>query len=435
MLAAGVAVSGGFRPLRVGLEGASYGLALRYNASMSFGDSLRALVEDGSALWGFLLAGTIVLALTPLAARVAPRIGGVDHGGDRPRVHSRPVPRIGGVAIVLGILVPASVFVDSDGPYLGIMVGTGAVALLGLLDDVRGIRPSVKLAAVCAIALIPVAGWDLRIDHFSLPLLGNHDLGWIAYPLTILWIAALANLVNLIDGMDALAAGIVAIASGSFALLAASFGRTDAAALAAIVCGATLAFLRHNYHPAKIFMGDSGALALGFLLATMSVEGVLKTAATIALAGPLLVMAVPILDTSFVVLKRLKYRRPLWGADHNHFYHRFMRIGFSQRRTAAYLHLWALMLSGAAILLRFVPPRPGGNWDLRNSLIGGGVGVAVLAASAWMVYTLEILKARHLKAVGLGRFLREVEGPEGMPPETEEERQDTVERTVTAGLR
>ena len=116
-------------------------------------------------------------------------------------------------------------------------------------------------------------------------MIGDHDLGWVAYPLTILWIAFLANLVNLIDGMDALAAGIVAIAAGAFALLAVSFGRADAAALAAIVCGATLAFLRRNYHPAKIFMGDCGALALGFLLATIAVQGVLKTAATIALVG------------------------------------------------------------------------------------------------------------------------------------------------------
>ena len=171
--------------------------------------------------------------------------------------------------------------------------------------------------------------------------------------------------------MDALAAGIVAIAAGSFALLAVSFGRTDAAVLAAIVCGSTLGFLRYNYHPAKVFMGDSGALALGFLLALVAVEGVLKTAATIALVAPMLVIAVPILDTSFVVLKRLKYRRAPWGADHNHFYHRFLRIGFSQRRTAAYLHLWALALSAFAILLRFVPPRPGGDWDLGNALIGG----------------------------------------------------------------
>ena len=132
---------------------------------------------------------------------------------------------------------------------------------------------------------------------------------------------------NLIDGMDSLAAGIVAIAAASFAILSASFGRADAAVLSAIVCGATVAFLYHNYHPAKIFMGDSGALALGFLLATLAVDGVLKTAAAITLVAPLLVLAVPILDTSFVVLKRLKYRRPPWRADHNHFYHRFMRIG------------------------------------------------------------------------------------------------------------
>jgi UDP-GlcNAc:undecaprenyl-phosphate GlcNAc-1-phosphate transferase len=400
---------------------------------MSFTDSLRALVEDGSVVWGFLASAAIVLLLTPLAAWLAPRIGGVDHGGDRPRVHTRPVPRIGGLAIGLGILLPALAIVGDDHPYPGILIGTAAVALVGLVDDIRGVPPSAKLAAVCAIALIPVAGWGLKIDHFTLPFIGNHDIGWIGYPLTVLWIAFLANLINLIDGMDSLAAGIVAIAAAAFALLSISFARGDAAALAAIVCGATLAFLRHNYHPAKIFMGDSGALALGFLLASLAVEGVFKTAATIALVGPPLVMAVPILDTSFVVLKRLKYGRRPWAADHNHFYHRFMRIGFSQRRTAAYLHLWAILLVGYAILLRFVPPRPAGIWNTGHVLIASGVGVVVLIASIWMVYTLEILKARHLRAMGLGRFVKGVDGVG--PPETEQERQDTVERAVTAGLR
>src|ERR671930_347236 len=401
---------------------------------MSFADSLHALFRDSNAIWGFLSAAGIVLALTPLVARVAPRIGGVDDKADRPRVHGgKPIPRIGGLAIVIAIAAGTAIFVKPEGVYLGILLGTLMVVALGLLDDIRGINAGIKMAGIVVAALIPVAGFGLKWESGGLPLVGNFDLGWGAYPLTIFWIALLANLVNLIDGMDGLASGIVAIASGSFALLAASFLRTDAAVLAAIVCGATLAFLRHNYHPAKIFMGDTGALALGFVLATMSVEGVLKTAATIALAGPLLVMAVPILDTSFVVLKRLKYGRPLWGADHNHFYHRFMRIGFSQRRTAAYLHLWALMLSATAILLRFVPPRPLGNWDLGNTLIAAGVGVVVLAASAWMVYTLEILKARHLKALGLGRFVKDFDGVG--PPETEEERQDTVERAVTAGLR
>ena len=402
---------------------------------MSFGDSIAGLLDDGIP-WAFLTATAIVLLLTPLVARIAPRIGGVDHGGDRPRVHTEPIPRIGGVAIVVAILVAAALWVDVDGPYTGMLIGTALVALVGLYDDINGLRPSAKLLAVTLVALIPVLGWDLQIEHVTLPFLGDHDIGWASVPLTLLWVAFLANLVNLIDGMDALAAGIVAIASGSFALLAVSFGRADAAVLAAIVCGATLGFLRHNYHPAKIFMGDSGALALGFLLALIAVEGVLKTAATIALAGPLLVMAVPILDTSFVVLKRLKYRRPPWSPDHNHFYHRFMRIGFSQRRTAAYLHVWAIMLSAYAILVRFVPPRPQGEWDGGAVVLLSVLGVLVLAASVWMAYTLEILKARHLEALGLGRLVRAEVGDDSVgPPESADERQDTVERTVTAGYR
>jgi UDP-GlcNAc:undecaprenyl-phosphate GlcNAc-1-phosphate transferase len=339
------------------------------------------------------------------------------------------------VAIVIAIFSAAALWADIDGPYTGMLIGTGLVALVGLYDDIRGLRPSTKLFAVTLVALIPVLGWDLRIEHVTLPFLGDHDIGWASVPLTLVWVAFLANLVNLIDGMDALAAGIVAIASGSFALLAVSFGRADAAILAAIVCGATVGFLPHNYHPAKIFMGDTGALALGFLLALIAVEGVLKTAATIALAGPLLVMAVPILDTSFVVLKRLKYRRPPWSPDHNHFYHRFLRIGFSQRRTAGYLHVWALMLSAYAILVRFVPPRPQGEWDGGAVLLLSILGVLVLAASVWMAYALEILKARHLQALGLGRLVRAEVGDALGPPESAEERQDTVERTVTAGYR
>ena len=391
---------------------------------MSFADSLHALFRDSNAIWGFLTAAGIVLALTPAVVWLAPRIGGVDDKGDRPRVHgSKPIPRIGGLAIVIAIAAATAIFVKPEGVYLGILLGTLMVAALGLVDDIHGINPAIKMLGIVVAALIPVVGFDMTWQSGGLPLVGNFDLGWAAYPLTIFWIALLANLVNLIDGMDGLASGIVAIASGSFALLAASFLRTDAAVLAAIVCGATLAFLWHNYHPAKIFMGDTGALALGFLLACVAVQGVLKTAATIALVGPLLVLAVPLLDTSFVVLKRLKYKRSPFAPDQNHFYHRFMRIGFTQRRTAAYLHLWALLLSAYAILLRFVPPRPLGEWDLGNTLIAIGVGLVVLAASVWMVYTLEILKSRHLQVLRRGR------------PEDEAEREEAVERALTAGGR
>jgi UDP-GlcNAc:undecaprenyl-phosphate GlcNAc-1-phosphate transferase len=391
---------------------------------MSFADSVHALVHDGTAMWGFLTAAGLVLLLTPLVARLAPIVGGVDDKADRPRVHgSRPIPRIGGVAIVIGIVVPMVVYIKPEGRYLGILLGTLMVAALGLIDDIKGINASVKMVGIVVAALIPVVGFGMTWENVGLPLAGNFDLGWAAYPLTIFWIAALANLVNLIDGMDSLASGIVAIAAGSFAILAASFARADAAALAAIICGATLAFLRHNYHPAKVFMGDTGALALGFLLACVAVQGVLKTAATIALVGPLLVLAVPILDTSFVIAKRLKYKRSPFSPDQNHFYHRFMRIGFSQRRTAAYLHLWALLLSAYALLLRFEPPRPLGHWQLDNTLIAVGVGTVVFAASVWMVYSLEILKSRHLQVLRRGKLADE--------PEHEE----AVERALTAGSR
>ncbi len=393
---------------------------------MTFLDSLEALFSEEAVVWGFLAAVVLTLLLTPATAWLAPRIGAVDDPGhsDRPRVHDRPLPRIGGLAIVVGILVPAAYFIDLDGPYGGILLGTALVALLGLVDDIRGLRPKTKLIGVLVIACIPVVGWNLVFENsdvvfegLSLPFLGTIEFGGLAVPITILWIAFLANLVNLIDGMDALAAGIVSIAAVSFAILAMSFGRADAAALAAMVCGATLAFLRHNYHPARIIMGDTGSLALGFVLACVAVQGVLKTAASVALIMPLLVLAVPILDTSFVVLKRLKYGRKPWAADQNHFYHRFMRIGYSQRRTAAYLHLWAALLSAWAILIRFVPPRPGGEWDLQNTLIVGAVGIVVVATSVWMVYTLEIIKARHLRVLGLGRFAPDEDDPEPEPVE------------------
>ena len=149
----------------------------------------------------------------------------------------------------------------------------------------------------------------------------------------------------------------------------------------------------------------------------------LKTAALATLILPLLVLAVPVLDTSFVVAKRLRSGQPIYVADARHLHHRFMRIGFSQRRTAAYLHLWALLLASYAILLRFVPPRPLGHWDLGNTLIAIAVGLVVLAASIWMVYTLEILKSRHLQLLRRGRA------------EAEPEREEAVERALTAGSR
>jgi UDP-GlcNAc:undecaprenyl-phosphate/decaprenyl-phosphate GlcNAc-1-phosphate transferase len=390
---------------------------------MSFWDTLDALADEGAVAWGLLSAGLIVVLLTPLVTRLAIRVGAYDiPGRDRPRVHTRPIPRIGGLAIAAGIVVPAVVFLDVDGALEGILIGVPVVAAIGLFDDVRGLSASRKLLLVLAAACIPVIAYDMWFRRIGLPFVAFDLDPWLGIPLTLVWITAVANLVNLIDGMDALAAGIVAIAAAAFCILAMSFGRVEAAALAAIVCGATLGFLRHNYHPAKIFMGDTGSLTLGFVLGSLAVEGVLKTPATIALAAPLLIMAVPILDTSFVVAKRLKYKRRPWAPDQNHFYHRFLRIGLSQRKTAAYLHVWAAVLAGYAMLLRFVPPRPFGIWDTGNAVIGGIAGLFVIAGSVYMVYELEILKARHLQLFGLRR-----------PAAGDAEPEEAVEELLHAG--
>jgi UDP-GlcNAc:undecaprenyl-phosphate GlcNAc-1-phosphate transferase len=390
---------------------------------MSFTDTLEDLVGEGAVVWGLLSALLIVVVLTPVVARVAVRLGAFDvPDKDRPRVHKQPIPRIGGLAMAVGILVPALVFLHVDGPLEGIIIGIPIVAAIGLYDDVKGLSASRKMLLVLAAACIPVIGYDMHFGRIGLPFVSFDVQPWLGIPLTLIWIAAVANLVNLIDGMDALAAGIVAIAAAAFAILAMSFGRVEAAALAAIVCGATVGFLRHNYHPAKIFMGDTGALTLGFVLGSLAVEGVLKTPATIALAAPLLIMAVPILDTSFVIAKRLKYKRRPWAPDQNHFYHRFLRIGLSQRKTAAYLHVWAASLAGYAMLLRFVPPRPLGDWDTSHALICAGAGLLVLAGSVYMVYELEILKARHFSVLGLRRT-----------SPAEEEHEEAMEELITAG--
>jgi UDP-GlcNAc:undecaprenyl-phosphate GlcNAc-1-phosphate transferase len=168
--------------------------------------------------------------------------------------------------------------------------------------------------------------------------------------------------------------------------------------LSAIVAGICLGFLRHNFYPARIFMGDSGALLLGFVLATVSIQGLLKTAATVALFFPLLVLAVPILDTSFVVARRLKHGEKLYLPDQAHFHHRFLRRGFSQRQAVLYLYAWCVILGAAALATRFVPFREGGEWHLWPTVAVALIGFLAVATSLYMVYVLEILKLRPVRA-------------------------------------
>ena len=274
----------------------------------------------------------------------------------------------------------------------GILLGAAVACVVGAVDDFRGLSPVAKLAGQVLAAAIPTA-FGVWIDHFTLPFLGAVDLPpWVGVPLTIVWIVAVMNMVNFLDGMDGLASGVCAISGVTFAVIALSLGKVDAAVLSAIVAGACIGFLRHNFFPARIFMGDSGALVLGFTLASVSVAGLLKTASTVVLFLPLLVLAVPIIDTSFVVLKRLKYRQPISAADRSHLHHRFIAIGFSQRRAALTMWAWTASLGVAALATRFIPFREGGVWHPWLTVAVAAIGLFALAFSVYIVYLLEIVK-------------------------------------------
>jgi UDP-GlcNAc:undecaprenyl-phosphate GlcNAc-1-phosphate transferase len=355
-----------------------------------------SLLDQQAAAVGFLVAFLLAVLLTPVVSQAAWRAGIVDTPTEERRLHARPTPLLGGLAIFAAIAIPAAALGNDHG-FWGIIAGAALMAMLGALDDIHPLHPAVKLCGMLAIASIP-AFLGITIDHVTLPFLGVFDLGWWQYPVTIVWIVAIANIVNFIDGMDGLAAGFCGIAALTFAVLAASLGREDAAAICAIVAGATLGFLRYNFHPATIFMGDAGALMLGYLLAAMAIQGVLKTAAAVSLVLPLVILALPILDTSFVIAKRLKYGRPIYEADRSHFHHRFANIGFGQRRAALYVYAWCLSLSAFALAVRFVPSHEDG-WDPVSVLVLGGFAVMALISSVYVVLLLEIIKLRRMRAL------------------------------------
>src|SRR6059058_513869 len=349
------------------------------------------LSDHLEVVWGALVAFVVVVLLTPAVGGMARMLGVVDRPGGR-RLNRSPIPRLGGLALFLGIFVPALAFLPFGRDTRGLLLGAAVAVTVGAIDDFRGLRWWEKLGGQILAASIPV-WFGIWVDRFTFPFLGIHALpGWVGVPLTIVWIVAIMNMVNFLDGLDGLAAGVAAIAGLTFAVIALSLGKPDAAILSAIVFGACIGFLRHNFYPARIFMGDSGALLLGFVLATVAVQGLLKTAATVALFFPLLVLAVPIVDTTFVVARRLRHRQPVYVADREHLHHRFVRMGFSQRRAALTIWGWCITLAAAAFATRFVPFRAHGVWHPWWTLLAAAIGLAAVLFSVYVVYVLEIVK-------------------------------------------
>ena len=361
-------------------------------------------MNDLDALWAFLVAGVVALVLTPHAARLARRVGAIDRPSER-SLHQSPTPTLGGLAILAGVLLAGAIFLPWNEETRGILAGAALIALVGAVDDARegGLSPVLKLAGQCAAGLIAVLS-EVRVDNMTVPFVEPLDLDAWGIPLTLFGIVAVMNVVNFTDGVDGLAAGVCTIAAVTFAVIALSLDRIDAGVLAAATAGAAAGFLRHNFHPASVFMGDSGSNLLGFLLACIAIQGVLKTAAVVALFFPLVILAVPALDATFVVAKRIKHRRPVHEADRWHFHHRFANIGFSQRRTVLYLYAWTLSLAALALALRFVPySEDDGTLNGGWAAVIAAFGLLALAASVYLVVVLEILKFSRFRERQLRR--------------------------------
>jgi UDP-GlcNAc:undecaprenyl-phosphate GlcNAc-1-phosphate transferase len=352
------------------------------------------LAATTDAALAFIAAAAIAWLLVPYVEKLAFRVGAIDYPKER-SLHDKPMPRLSGLAILAAVEVAGWIWLPGDGESRAIMLGAVAIAAVGVLDDIYDLPALPKLVGQIGASLIPVLA-GVRVENLTLPFLGGFELhGW-GYPLTVLGIVAVVNVINFLDGVDGLAAGVCVIAAVTLATIALSLERNEAGVLAALTAGAALGFLRHGFPPASSFMGDTGSNLLGYLLATASVQGALKTNAVIALAFPLIVLAVPILDTGFVVAKRLKYRQPIYQADSWHFHHRMANKGFSQRRTVAYLYAWTIVMAMLALALRFVPYSDNhGHFEVLWTAVMLALILAALAYSVYLVYVLEILKLRR----------------------------------------
>lgn len=308
-----------------------------------------------------LVALLAALALTPAARRLAVRLGAIDHALSSRKIHGRPIPRLGGLAIVGGFYLALAAVALADPAALDLLLEDGtrsaalllgglAVAGLGVHDDLHGATARVKLLVELGLAaLLYAAGY--RIDVVALPFLEPIALGWLGLPVTLLWIAGVVNAVNLVDGLDGLAAGVALVAAAATGVLAAVGGSAVVVIQAAALGGAALGFLRANFHPASIFMGDTGSLFLGFVLAATSLRTHHDASTAVGLLGSALVLGLPIADTALAVARRALRGVPLFSADRGHLHHRLLARGLGHRDAVLILYGVSLLSSAAAVLL------------------------------------------------------------------------------------
>lgn len=306
-----------------------------------------------------LLAAFVAsILLTPLVKRLAFRIGAVDAPNYR-KVHARIMPRLGGLAIFLAFLIGVALlysFLISVTPFhiskyglVAILIGAGIIVVTGVIDDMREISAKAKMLGQLVAAVIVIFVGGIQIEFINLPFVGELNFGFLSIPLTIIWIVGITNAINLIDGLDGLAAGVSSIALITLAGMAFILNNMFVLAIASILAVATIGFLFYNFHPAKIFMGDTGALFLGFMISVLALLG-FKNVTVISLIIPVIMLGVPISDTLFAIVRRLRMKKKWSDPDKSHLHHRLLDMGFTHRQTVLIIYGIAMMFGLAAII-------------------------------------------------------------------------------------
>ena len=301
-----------------------------------------------------LAAFVISFAATPIVKSFAHRVGAMDVPKDERRVHTYPIPRLGGLAIFLGFILSVVLFADISCQVQGILLGSVVIVIVGVIDDIVPLSAIIKLVVQIIAALVAVFH-GVVIEVLSNPVVFSSSdyirFGFMSIPVTVIWIVAITNSVNLIDGLDGLAVGVSTISSVTMLIIALVVSDINVAVIMSALAGACLGFLPYNLNPAKIFMGDTGALLLGYILATVSILGLFKFYAVISFAVPFLVIGLPLFDTVFAVLRRVLSGRSPMSPDRGHFHHRLIDMGLSQKQAVAILYAISAVLGLAAVVI------------------------------------------------------------------------------------
>lgn len=299
---------------------------------------------------GFIIS----FAATPIVKAFAQKVGAMDVPGEARRVHDHPIPRMGGLAIFLGFLLSVLLFADITRQMQGILLGCVIIVATGAIDDIISLNAWVKLILQILAAIVAVLH-GVEINVLANPAVWSDKayliLGNLSIPITILWIVGITNSVNLIDGLDGLAVGVSTISSLTMLVIALLVSDGSVAVVLAALAGACIGFMPYNLNPAKIFMGDTGALLLGYVLATMSILGLFKFYAVVSFAVPLLAVAVPLFDTVFAFCRRLFKGQSPMHPDRGHFHHRLIDMGLSQKQAVAVLYSISAILGLAAVVI------------------------------------------------------------------------------------